>query len=85
MLYWCDCVDDDPLSAATRAWQREETDRFHCVTGVVVVILFGCAHSEQLPDPCDIGDTIAVSEEAIVTDAMLASGEHVDQEPADEL
>ena len=78
MLCWCDCVDDDQLSATTRAWQREETDRFHCVTGVVVVVLFGCAHSEQLPDPRDIGDTITVSEEAIVTDAVLAPGQDAD-------
>ena len=85
MLCWCDCVDDDQLSAATRAWQREETDRFHCVTGVVVVVLLGCAHSEQLPDPGDVSGTVSISEEAIVTDAVLALWQNVDQEPADEL
>jgi hypothetical protein len=23
VLCWCDCLDDDQLAAATRAWQRE--------------------------------------------------------------
>ena len=41
--------------------------------------------AEQLPDPGDIGCAVAVSEEAIVADAVLASGEHVDQKAADEL
>lgn len=40
---------------------------------------------EQLPDPRDIGGTIAVSEEAVVADAVLALWQNVDQEPADEL
>ena len=40
---------------------------------------------EQLPDFGDIGRTIAIAEEAVVADAMLASWEHMDQEPADEL
>jgi hypothetical protein len=85
MLCWCDRVDDDQLSAATRAWQSEETDLFHCVTGVFVVVLLGCAHSEQLPDPGDVSGTVSISEEAIVTDAVLALWQKVDQEPADEL
>ena len=74
MLCWGDCVNDDQLSAATGAWQGECSDRFHCMTGVVVVVLLECAHSEQLPDPGDIGCTAAISEEAIVTDAVLAFG-----------
>ncbi|SFD50317.1 hypothetical protein SAMN04488523_101172 [Sulfitobacter brevis] len=40
---------------------------------------------EKLPDPGDIGCAVAVSEEAIVADAVLASGEHVDQKAAGEL
>ena len=40
---------------------------------------------EQLPDPGDIGGTIAVPIKAVMTDAVLASGQNVDQEPADEL
>ena len=74
MLCWGDCVNDDQLSAATRAWQGEGSDRFRCMTGVGVVVLLGCAHSEQLPDPGDIGCTVAISEEAIVTDAVLTFG-----------
>jgi hypothetical protein len=82
MLCWCDCVDDDQLSAATRAWQCEETDRFLCVTGVVVVVLLGCAHSEQLPDPGDVSGRVSIYEETIVTDAVLAPWQNMDQEPA---
>ncbi len=85
MLPGRDCVDDDQLAATTWAWQRQCADRFHFITGAVVVVLIGCAHTEQLPDPGDIGCTVAVSEEAIVTDAVVASGQDVDQEPADEL
>ncbi len=40
---------------------------------------------EQFPDRGDIGGTIAIAEEAVVVDAVLASWEHVDEEPADEL
>ena len=40
---------------------------------------------EQLPDPGDIGGAVAVSEDPIVANAVLTSGEHVDQEPADDL
>ena len=74
MLRWGDCVNDDQLSATARAWQGECSDRFHFMTGVVVAILLGCAHSEKLPDLGDIGCTVAISEEAIVTDAVLTSG-----------
>jgi len=40
---------------------------------------------EQLPDPGDIGGTIAIAEKTVVADAVLASGQNVDQEPADKL
>ena len=87
MLGGCDCVDDDQLSAAARAWQREGAWRLIGIVGVGVidVLMIWCFGPEQLPDLGDIGRTVAVSEEAIVADSVLASGEHVDQEPADEL
>ena len=53
--------------------------------GVISMLRIGRFGPKQLPDPCDIGDTIAVSEEAVVTDAVLAFGQDVDQEPADKL
>jgi hypothetical protein len=52
------------------------------VIDVLPVWRFG---SQQVSDLRDIDGTVAVSEEAIVTDAVLASGQDVDQEPADEL
>ena len=87
MLCWCDCLDDNQPAAAARAWQREGAWRLIGIVGVGVIdmLMIWRFGPEQLPDPCDIGDTITVSEEAIVTDAVLASEEHMDQEPADEL
>ena len=52
------------------------------VIGVLPVWRFG---SQQVSDLRDIGGTVAVSKEPVVTDAVLASGQDVDQEPADEL
>lgn len=40
---------------------------------------------KQFPDHRDIGRAVAVSEEPVVANAMLAFWEHMDQEPADEL
>lgn len=87
MLRWCDCLDDDQLSAATWARQCQDTDRLVGIAVAVVIIasLVWCFGPEQLPDPGDIGHTVAVSEEPVVTDAVLALWQNVDQEPADEL
>ena len=52
------------------------------VIGVLPVWRFG---SQQVSDLRDIGGLVTVSAEPIVTDAVLASGQDVDQEPADEL
>ena len=82
VLCWLDCVEDDQLPAATWAWQREGAWRLIGIVGVLMIWRF-CP--KQQPDPCDIGCTVAVSEKAIVTDAVLASEQNVDQEPADEL
>lgn len=40
---------------------------------------------EDIPDPGDIAGPAPVSEKAVVADAVLAFGEHMNQEPADEL
>ena len=87
MLGWRDCFDDDQLSSATWTRQCEDTRWLigiidAVVIGVLPVWRFG---SQQVSDLRNIGGTVAVSEEAIVTDAVLASGQDVDQEPADEL
>ena len=42
-------------------------------------------HREQLASACDVGGAVAVGEQPIVSDAMEALGQHVDQEATDEL
>lgn len=87
MLRWCDCLDDDQLPTATWARQGEDAGRLIRIVcaRVVDVLRIGRFGPEQLPDPGDIGCAVAVSEEAIVADAVLASGEHVNQKAANEL
>lgn len=87
MLRWCDCLDDDQLSAATWARQCQDTDRLIAIAlaAVIIASLVWCFDADQLPNPGDIGCAVAVSEEAIVADAVQASGERVDQKAADDL
>jgi len=86
VLCWRDCVDDDQLTTATWTKQCENTRRLISIAGAVVigairVRFFG---PEQLSDAGDIGGTITIAVEAVVANAVLASGEHMDQEPTDE-
>jgi len=53
-----------------------------CVSGVLPDRWFG---PEKVSDLSDIGCAVAISVEAIVTDAVLAFGKDVDQEPSNEL
>ncbi len=87
MLSWCDCLDDDQLPAATWTRQGEDSGWLIRIVGAVVidVLMIWRFGPEQLPDPGDIAGTVAVSKEPVVADAVLASGQDVDQEPADEL
>jgi len=87
VLCWCDYLDGDQLSATTWARQCQDTGRFIRIAAAVVIIatVVWRFNPEQASDPRDIGRTVAISEEAIVTDAVLASGQDVDQEPAYEL
>ena len=85
MSFRRDCLDDDQLSAATWARQREDTGRLVAEAVVIDVILVWRIGSEQLSDPGDIGGPIAIAEEAVVADAVLALWQHMDEEPADEL
>ena len=80
MLRGCDCVDDDQLSAATRAWQIEGAWRLIGIVaaGVIDILMIWRFGPKQLPDPGYIGGTVAVAVKTIVTDTVLASGEHVD-------
>ena len=40
---------------------------------------------EQFPDRGDIGCTVAIAEESVVADAVLAFWQHMDEEPTDKL
>ena len=87
VLGWRDCVDDDQLSSATWTRQCEDTRWLigiidAVVIGVLPVWRFG---SQQVSDLRDIGRAVAIPIEPIMSDAVLASGQHVDQEPANEL
>jgi len=87
MLSGRESVDDDQPTAAAWTGQCEDPGMMIgvasiCVTGVFPAWRFG---PERLPDPGDIGRAVAVSVEAVVADAMLAFGQDMHQEPADEL
>lgn len=87
MSFRRDCLDDDQLSAATWAWQREDAAVRIASFGRVLASMTtnGCFGPEKLSDPGDIGGTVGISEEAVVADAVLALWQDMDQEPADEL
>ena len=67
--------------------QRKGAERFTSIVDAafIDVLMIGRFCPKQQPNPGDIGGTVAVSKKAIVADAVLASGQAVDQEPADEL
>lgn len=81
------CLGDDQPSTATWTGQRENAGRLIGIAAAVLVSMFVVwgRSSEQLPDPGDIGGTVAVFKEAVVADAVLVFWQNVDQEPADEL
>lgn len=61
-------------------------------SGQVIVVAFAADvfsarwfGPEQVPDPCNIGSTVAISKKAVVADAVLAFGQDMDQESSDEL
>ena len=68
-------VDDSQPSAAAWAGQCEGSRRWVIIicAWVAVVIEMWCFGSEQVLDLGDIGCTVAVSEEAIVANAVLAA------------
>lgn len=86
MLCWRDSLNDDQPPTATWTRQCQDTGLVSFTEAVVTsVILVWHLDPEQVPDPGDIGGPVAVSEEAVVTDAVLALWQNVDEEPADEL
>ncbi|MFT4916550.1 MAG: hypothetical protein ACI9C3_002421 [Yoonia sp.] len=87
LLYWVERVDDNQFAAAAWARDCECSELVIGAPGEVVIALI-CTwgfDTEQLPDLGDIGRAVAIFEEPVVADAVLASWEYVDQEPVNEL
>src|ERR1019366_8940101 len=78
-------LDDDHATAAAWTGLRQRP-RFFVVSGLGGLgIARASRHGQQLTDPCDIVGAGAMSEQAVVADAMEAARQHVDEEAADEL
>src|ERR1700757_997789 len=76
-------LDDDHAATAAEArlWQSAGLIGFGGVD-----IMLPLRHGEQLASTSDIGSAVfAVGEQPVVTDAMQALGQHIDQETPDEL
>jgi len=87
LLLWRERLNDDQQPAAARAGDCECAGLVIGAPGEIVIAMiciwrFG---PEQFPDPGDTGGAVAISEEAVVADAVLTFWEHMNQEPADEL
>ena len=83
-MLWVEGVDDDQLPTATWTGDCERSGLVIGAPGEAVIALI-CTwrfDPEQLPDFGDIGRAAAISEEAVMSDAVQASWKHVDQEPA---
>jgi hypothetical protein len=70
-------LDDDHTTAATGTWQRWIWQRN-------VANRWWCGYSEQLPSTRDVDFAASAGEEAVVTDAVEALRQKVEQEAADE-
>ena len=79
---WPERFDDDQTPAAAGAREREEARPVRCVGSLGVGRRRGSG--EQFADAGDIGGAITIAEEPVVADSVLALGEHVDEEAADE-
>ena len=75
-------LDDDHALAAARA----RVPLFVCVPAFGAIALAArrgwVGHAKELTGQCDVAGPIAVGQEAIVTDAVKAVGQHMDQEAA---
>ena len=69
-------------------WAWDIILKFHAVTRWITdleILRLPRWHGEQIAGACDIGRTVAIGEQAIVSDAMEAVWPDVDEEAADEL
>ena len=51
----------------------------------IIMICIWRLGPKQFPDRGDIGCTVAIAEESVMADAVLAFWEHMDEEPTDKL
>ena len=56
-----------------------------CLASAITMIVVRRFSPEQIPDRGDIGGTVAIAEEPIVANSMLAFWQHMDEEPTDKL
>src|ERR1700693_5733679 len=77
-------LDEDHAAAAARTWRRRGL-LVVAAWGIVVGLRRACRKAEQFTGACDVGAARAAGEQAIVTDAVEAVGQHVAEEAADEL
>ncbi len=80
---WSERLDDDKTPATAGTREREDTRPVGRIGAIGVGR--GCASGEQHANAGDVGGAIAVSQEAVMTNAVLALGKHVDEEAPDEL
>ncbi len=86
MLLPRESLDYDQPSSAARTRECEHARLFICIpVGAVIVVCFGPIRFwEQLSDCGDICGAIAIAQEAVVANAVLALWQHVDQKPTHE-
>ena len=77
-------LDDDHAATAARTWTRQHAGFVDCCLGRFG--FFGARrHGEQLARVLDVCSSVGVTEQPIMSDAMEALWQHVDQEAPDEL
>src|SRR4029453_13297718 len=75
--------DDDHAATAARTWTRQQALLIR--GGLRRFRLFRGRSGEQLASVGDIGGTVCFGKQPVVTDAMQAFWQNVDEEAADEL
>src|ERR1019366_8063000 len=78
-------LDDAHATAATWTWMREGRRLGGVGAGCIMCLCLGHWHSEQFAGSGDVVGTSATGEQAVVSDAMEALRQHVDEEAADEI
>ena len=77
-------LDDDHAAAAARAWLRQHAGLLECGFGRLS-FFWACRRGEQLARVRNVFGAIAAGEQPIVTDAVEALRQHVDEEAPDKL